>query len=291
MSVSRRYAVLLAALTLATLVPSLAAYRQVSRYAAIPLFQTGPPASVSIDSAVSDVKVFGAGVALGVERERRRITLLHEGGRSSPVPNRAPGEAPKAPWAAAAHRGTVWVLDQDTGAVHVYDGDAHVFSRSVTEPGRRELAADGEGRLLFGEDSSVCRLTPDLERDSSFGKDGCAPAVAPEGIASVGARVLVTGGADEILVLDAGGRLVARRRALGNVGRLGRGGAGRALMVDRITGRLWLLDENGVEVGRIASSRDLPAVMADILDVDFDGRVLWVTGPWATNVYRPAAAR
>jgi hypothetical protein len=290
MRASPRYAFLFGALAVATLVPSLAAWRLVRRYAAIPVLVTGPAEKVEVDSAVSDVKQLGDGEALGIEREHMRVALIGVG-RHPRAPRRGDSAAPGRPWAAAAQGSTSWVIDEATGDVHVYESGEHRSSRRITGPGRHEIAADAGGRLLFSEGSGVCRATPALERDASFGEKGCVSLVVPAGLAAVGTRVLVTGGDGEVIALDDKGRVVSRRGALGNVGRLGRGAENRAVMIDPPTGRLWILDEDGREVARIASSKDVPAVVGEMRDVDFDGRVLWVTGAWGMNVYRPEPAR
>jgi len=289
MKPSPRSALLVGVLALATLGPSWAAWRQVRRYTSIPLVLARIDACPKVDFSITDVKGFDSPEdrALGIERERRRVVVIGGGLLSVEADTRG-SDAPVAPHSAAMYAGRrAYVLDADKGRVYVYDAGVRVFARDVTGPGLHQLAADASGRLLVTEPAreAVCRFTPDLAKDAAFGSDGCVAVHVPLGVGAVPGRVLVTSDAGTILVFDEAGSRLSERRLVGRPDVLGRGPSGRLLMIDRPTGRLWVLDGDGVEVARLGATPGDPLLMGDPRGADVAGRSLWITSAWQTCRY------
>lgn len=293
----------LALLVLATLVPAALSWWLIADYDALATLPVQVESQLVFDAPPGappfhdgqGLAVAADGTVFATDLAGKRVLAFspgsHEGRVFAPAPGQPVLRGPSGV-ALAPDQERVYVLDQPTGMVLVYDRAGRPVRTAVlAQPGARGISVDGAGRVYVADTGTglVRRFTPDLEPDRGWG-DAATPGASEVGSA-LGLAV-VDGSLYasipeklEVVRLEPNGRIGSRVPSRGNASWLAATPDGRLLMSDIVTNRVWLLDGNGRTVGRLISAIPGVALFGQPRGLALQGSRLYVLNDSRVTVY------
>jgi DNA-binding beta-propeller fold protein YncE len=294
----------LALLVLATSVPAALSWRLIADYDALAVLPVQVESQLSFDAPPGappfhdgqGLTVAADGTVFATDLAGGRVLAFPPGSHEGRVFAPAPGQpALRAPCgvALAPDQERVYVLDQPTGMVLVYDrAGTLVRTAQLGQPGARGITVDAAGRVYVADTGTglVKRFTPDLEPDLGWGDTatpGASQVGGALGLAVVdGSLYASIPEKFEVVRLDPNGRIRRRVSSRGNASWLAATPDRRLLMSDIATNRVWLLDGNGRTVGRLISEIPGVALFGQPRGLALQESRLYVLNDSRVTVYR-----
>jgi glycosyltransferase involved in cell wall biosynthesis/DNA-binding beta-propeller fold protein YncE len=261
----RSLQVLLGVLLLAALVPVLLGWRLISAYAAIPTI----PVQVEKNLVVPIIN--GQGLAVNsegtvylAESGGRRLIAFPRGSAEGAMvlaPRAGQGELRTPFGLALGPDDNLYLLDQGTGNVHVYNQNgAAIRTMSLGSHGARAIALDDLGNIYIGDTGAgvIRKFRPDgtLAREWGDERTPGMRSVGPVTGLAVIDGALYAGVASRLLCLDASGNIAFDRQTIGNAGTLTVGPGKTLIASDTPTHRVWVYNTDGDVIARIGGDGD-----------------------------------
>jgi sugar lactone lactonase YvrE len=289
----------LAALLLATALPSVLGWRLIATYAAIPRFhatlgrvlemqtpEIRPPAAGGEMVVAPDGAVFVSDLAGG------RVLAFPDAGEDSGfiLAREVEGHPIQPRSLAWAPDGTLWVLDQSTGRVHVFTRAGRLLrSLPLASPGDFCLAIDAEGGIYVGDNATrtILKYLPDGKQDVSWGdaSPGSAGASGVSALAVSGSR-LYAANARTLTAWDHRGKLLLRRRLKAPVTALASDLDGLLYASDISTNRVWIYGADGRLLARVVGPGDAETLFFQPRGLAVRRKTLYVVNETRIGIYR-----